>query len=89
MILPALQVVSPGDILAQLPAQGEVKIGAGIRANGPHLQTLRAGILRHTKSGKLWVEGRQKRCAASGARVFMPTQQSHSSDRLAPSHLRG
>ena len=57
--------VSPGDLIAELPAQGQIKTGAGIVADGSHLQTLRAGVLRETKSGKLWVEGRQKRCGAS------------------------
>lgn len=55
------QVVGPGDVVAVLPEQGQVKVGAGLYADGTNLHTSRAGLLRQTKAGKLWVEGRQKR----------------------------
>ncbi|KAK9904762.1 hypothetical protein WJX75_002069 [Coccomyxa subellipsoidea] len=55
------QVVGPGDVVAVLPEQGQIKVGAGLYADGNCLHTSKAGILRQTKSGKVWVEGRQKR----------------------------
>lgn len=55
------QVVAPGDVVAVLPEQGKVKVGAGLYAEGNSLHTSKAGMLRQTKAGKLWVEGRQKR----------------------------
>ncbi|BDA49650.1 Exosome complex component rrp40 [Coccomyxa sp. Obi] len=55
------QVVAPGDVVAVLPEQGKVKVGAGLYAEGNSLHTSKAGVLRQTKVGKLWVEGRQKR----------------------------
>ncbi len=56
-----LQVVAPGDVVAALPEQGKVKVGAGLYAEGNSLHTSKAGVLRQTKARKLWVEGRQKR----------------------------
>lgn len=40
-----------------------MRVGAGLHADGGHLRTTRPGLLRRTKAGKLWVQGRQKRCA--------------------------
>ena len=56
-----VQVVAPGDVVAVLPEQGQIKVGAGLYADGTNLHTSKAGVVRQTKTGKLWVEGRQKR----------------------------
>ena len=56
------QVLGPGDSVLVLPDAGQVRVGAGLHAEGGHLRTTRAGVLRRTKAGKLWVQGRQKRC---------------------------
>jgi len=58
-----VQVVGPGDSVLVLPEAGQLRVGAGLRAEGGHLRTTRPGVLRRTKAGKLWVQGRQKRCA--------------------------
>lgn len=55
------QVLGPGDSVLVLPDAGQVRVGAGLHAEGGHLRTTRAGVLRRTKAGKLWVQGRQKR----------------------------
>ena len=57
------QVVAPGDAVCQLPETGEVRVGSGVQLSAAQLRSIRAGFLRQTTSGKLWVEGRQKRCA--------------------------
>jgi hypothetical protein len=59
----APQAVLPGDEVLALPEAGVVRVGAGLQQNGAALVTNRAGVLRRTKGGKLWVEGSQKRCA--------------------------
>ncbi len=56
-----MQVVGPGDILGALPDTGTVRAGPGLSAQNGKLTTSKAGVLRKTKAGKLWVEGRQRR----------------------------
>jgi exosome complex RNA-binding protein Rrp4 len=55
------QAVAPGDIICQLPETGEVRVGSGVQLSSTQLCSVKAGILRQTTSGKLWIEGRQKR----------------------------
>jgi exosome complex RNA-binding protein Rrp4 len=55
------QVVGPGDVVALLPQQGNVKVGAGLYADKGQLHTSRAGRLCQTKTGKFWTDGYQKR----------------------------
>ncbi|KAK9793711.1 hypothetical protein WJX73_004354 [Symbiochloris irregularis] len=57
------QAVGPGDILLELPATGQVRVGAGIQPSGEGdtLVASRAGVLKQTKAGKVWIEGRLKR----------------------------
>eukprot|EP00884_Botryococcus_braunii_P002487 jgi/Botrbrau1/12239/Bobra.0361s0005.3 len=55
------EVVGPGDILGALPDTGTVRAGPGLSAQNGKLTTSKAGVLRKTKAGKLWVEGRQRR----------------------------
>ncbi|CAG9465070.1 unnamed protein product [Pedinophyceae sp. YPF-701] len=54
-------VVGPGEPVAKLPERGTVRIGTGLRSEGGHLECTKAGVLRLTKQGRLWVEGNQKR----------------------------
>ena len=74
------QVLGPGDSVLVLPDAGQVRVGAGLHAEGGHLRTTRAGVLRRTKAGKLWVQGRQKRCGRNLTRglpqVVAPTYTS-------------
>ena len=55
------QAVLPGDEVLRLPEAGVVRVGMGLQQSGGALVTNRAGVLRQTKGGKLWVEGSQKR----------------------------
>lgn len=61
LVLSFLQVVGPGDIVAVLPQQGKIKVGAGLYAEEGKLHTTKAGLFRQTKAGKIWTEGCQKR----------------------------
>lgn len=56
-----LQVVFPGQILCKLPQSGQLRVGPGLQPQAETVCTIKSGILRKTKAGKLWVEGRQKR----------------------------
>ncbi|KAK9804839.1 hypothetical protein WJX72_008204 [[Myrmecia] bisecta] len=55
------KVVLPGDNLLSLPDQGVIRVGAGLRQSEGYLQSIKPGVLKQTKSGKYWIEGRQKR----------------------------
>ena len=55
------QVVVPGAEVLTLPESGRLRVGGGLQPDGEHLVASKAGVLRATKAGKLWVEGRQKR----------------------------
>ena len=55
------QVVCPGDNVLLLPKSGVVRIGGGVQQAGDSLVAIKAGRLRSTKNGKLWIDGRQKR----------------------------
>ena len=57
------QVLGPGDAVAALPENGEVRVGTGVIAEEGFLRTVRAGVPRQTKAGKIWLEGRSKRQA--------------------------
>ncbi len=56
-----VQVVGPGDAVLVLPEDGDVRVGNGIQVQGDCLVSQRCGVVRQTKGGLLWVEGRQKR----------------------------
>ncbi|KAK9840562.1 hypothetical protein WJX81_001359 [Elliptochloris bilobata] len=72
-------VVGPGDSVLVLPEAGQVRVGAGLHADGGHLRTTRPGILRRTKAGKLWVQGRQIRyIPAAGDAVVGTVVERHS-----------
>ncbi len=56
-----LQVVFPGQILCKIPSSGQLRLGPGLQPQAETVCTIKSGILHKTKTGKLWVEGRQKR----------------------------
>lgn len=56
-----LQVVAPGDAVQALPSTGSIRIGTGLRAEHGFVVAQKCGIIRQTRNGKLWLEGRQKR----------------------------
>ncbi|KAL3134986.1 hypothetical protein ABBQ32_007940 [Trebouxia sp. C0010 RCD-2024] len=58
---PVGEVVFPGQSVCKLPDSGQLRVGPGLEAHNNALCTTKSGILRKTKVGKLWVEGRQKR----------------------------
>ncbi len=55
------QAVCPGDSVLTLPESGTVRTGGGIVQAGDRLISIKAGLLRKTNAGKLWIDGRQKR----------------------------
>lgn len=60
-----LQVVGPGSLLLTLPESGHLRVGPGLQALDGSLVSTRGGVLKKTHKGKLWIEGRQKRCESS------------------------
>lgn len=58
---PVGQVVFPGQVLCKLPEAGQLRVGPGLQPHAGSVCTIKSGILQKTKTGKLWVEGRQKR----------------------------
>ncbi len=58
---PLLQVVVPGEVVKRLPQTGVVRIGSGLQQDGDALVAIKAGVLRKTTNGKIWVESRQRR----------------------------
>ena len=60
-----LQAAGQEAAVLTLPESGRLRVGGGLQPDGEHLVASKAGILRASKAGKLWVEGRQKRCASA------------------------
>ena len=60
---PCVQIVLPGDRVAQLPAEGTVRVGGGVHQSGESLVATKAGVVRRGPSGALWVSAAQHRCA--------------------------
>jgi len=60
-----LQVVGPGDQVQPLPVSGSIRIGAGLRTQEGFVVSQKCGVVRQTRNGKLWLEGRQKRYAGT------------------------
>ncbi|DBA88478.1 hypothetical protein WJX79_004655 [Trebouxia sp. C0005] len=58
---PVGEVVFPGQTLCKLPSSGQLRLGPGLQTQAETVCTIKSGILHKTKTGKLWVEGRQKR----------------------------
>ncbi|DBA73196.1 hypothetical protein WJX77_008271 [Trebouxia sp. C0004] len=58
---PVGEVVFPGQVLCKLPSSGQLRLGPGLQTQAETVCTIKSGILHKTKTGKLWVEGRQKR----------------------------
>ena len=64
------QVAAPGDFVADLPPSGQVRIGSGVQAAETSLLSSKAGLVRCTRAGKLWIDARQKRCCFSNAHAI-------------------
>lgn len=57
-----LQVAAPGDVVMLLPDNGRVSISStGLRPAGGAVVASKCGVVRRTRGGQLWLEGRQKR----------------------------
>lgn len=67
------QVVLPGQAVMQLPDSGEVRLGAGLQLANDSIASTRSGVLNQTKQGKLWVEGRQRRCVPAAEELVIGT----------------
>ncbi|PNH00208.1 putative exosome complex component rrp40, partial [Tetrabaena socialis] len=62
MSAPALgKVVGPGDKLLEVPAQGTLRLSAGLTTHEGSVISTKGGILKATRTGQLYLEGRQKR----------------------------
>ena len=62
LLLLLLQGVCPGDVLCTLPDTGVVRIGGGVAQEGGRLVAVKPGRLQQApKTGKVWVESRQRR----------------------------
>lgn len=56
------KVAAPGDEVMVLPEGGEVHISTnGLRPRGGAIVASKCGVLRQTRGGQLWIEGRQRR----------------------------
>ena len=53
--------ILPGDVVAAIPQSGTLVLGTGLHPENGVLRSTRAGTVRAEPSGKLWVEGSQKR----------------------------
>jgi exosome complex RNA-binding protein Rrp4 len=58
---PAGSVVIPGDPTLALPESGAVRVGQGLVQEEDMMLCSRAGVVRSTRQGRVWVEGSQKR----------------------------
>lgn len=79
-----MQVVGPGDVVAAVPASGQLRLGPGLVAHEDGtVRSLKSGLLRQApKSGQLWLEGKQRRCGLKALHVSLAlqlcfTSQSH------------
>ena len=71
-----LQVSAPGDFVADLPATGQVTVGSGVQAAEASLLSSKAGLVRCTRAGKVWIDTKQKRYerGAGQRRSHCPTR---------------
>ena len=55
--------MGPGDILQDIPDTGQIRLGPGLTTHDGTVVCNRAGTLQqHSKTGQLWLHGKQKRC---------------------------
>lgn len=55
------QVVGPGDKVLGVPEQGTLRLSAGLTTHDGAVTSLKGGVLKSTRTGQLFLEGRQKR----------------------------
>ena len=56
-------VCLPGDLVRALPEAGEMRLGPGLETHEQHVAATKAGVVHQSKTGTMWLQGRQKRCA--------------------------
>lgn len=77
------RICLPGDPLAAIPSQGELRLGPGLAVHESSVVATRLGVAHQSKSGQqLWLEGRQKRWAVAagaggGARACGGARRAH------------
>ena len=57
----ALQMALPGDRVMPIPESGQLRVGQGFRQSEGHLVSCKAGVVHQTVTGKVWMQGIQKR----------------------------
>ncbi|KAG2441023.1 hypothetical protein HXX76_003876 [Chlamydomonas incerta] len=55
------KVVGPGDRVLDVPEQGTLRLSAGLTTHDGAVTSLKGGVLKSTRTGQLFLEGRQKR----------------------------
>ncbi|GFR41490.1 hypothetical protein Agub_g2181 [Astrephomene gubernaculifera] len=55
------KVVGPGDKVLDIPSQGTLRLSAGLTTHEGGVVSTKGGILKSTRTGQLYLEGRQKR----------------------------
>lgn len=58
---PVGQVVGPGDKVLPIPSQGALRLSAGLTTHDGFVVSTKGGVLKQTRNGQLYLEGRQKR----------------------------
>jgi len=71
-------LLSPQDVDSTVALQ--VRIGPGLQQSGGHIVASRAGVLRAAPGGKLWLDGRQKRCGCWQAHIAICLSMAGSHD---------
>lgn len=61
MSAPVGKVVGPGDKVLDVPQQGTLRLSAGLTTQDGGVLSAKGAVLRQTRTGQLYLEGRQKR----------------------------
>ncbi|KAG2486914.1 hypothetical protein HYH03_014413 [Edaphochlamys debaryana] len=70
---PVGKVVGPGDKVLDIPAQGTLRLSAGLTTHEGGVVSTKGGVLRSTRNGQYFLEGRQKRYIPAEADVVVGT----------------
>ena len=54
-------VVVPGEAVLKVPESGTLRLGPGLITHEGSVVATKCGVLKQTKTGNVWLEGRQKR----------------------------
>mmetsp|Transcript_23667 Transcript_23667/g.65640 ORF Transcript_23667/g.65640 Transcript_23667/m.65640 type:complete len:241 (+) Transcript_23667:223-945(+) len=55
------KVVLPGDRVLPIPDSGYIRVGPGLHQQGDFLLSSKPGLVKETSTGKVWMQGIQKR----------------------------